>query len=303
MSGLAGAPEGAFALWALASDGIRLRLGRLGLGQRGTVLLLTGRTEYLEKYGRAAAALEARGFGTVSLDWRGQGRSDRLLAEPSIGHVGDFADYQLDLATLVDFAAAENMPRPWYMLAHSLGGAIGLRALTGGLDVSAAVFSAPLWGITISPPLRPVAWTLGFLAATAGRDGWVTPGMSGNYVAEADPEDNTLTTDPEMFAWMQRHLREAPELALGGPSLPWVYRALHECRRLSAIDDPGRPTLTYLPGAETVVSPFAIRRLVGRWPEAHLIEMPGARHEVMMETKRRRTAFFDDAAGFFAAHG
>ena len=42
------------AYWAHAADGVRLRVGHLSDGPCGTVLLLPGRTEYLEKYGEAA---------------------------------------------------------------------------------------------------------------------------------------------------------------------------------------------------------------------------------------------------------
>jgi len=44
---------------------------------KGTVLLFPGRTEYIEKYGPAAADFLARGFATVVIDWRGQGLADR----------------------------------------------------------------------------------------------------------------------------------------------------------------------------------------------------------------------------------
>ncbi|MEM1129371.1 MAG: alpha/beta hydrolase [Pseudomonadota bacterium] len=302
MADLADAPAEARAVWADASDGLRLRVGLLAQGTRGTILLLQGRTEYLEKYGRAATELKARGYGMVSVDWRGQGRSDRLLDDPRIGHVDTFADYQKDLAVLTAFARASGCQQPWYVVAHSMGGAIGLRALTEDLDVAAAVFSAPLWGLTVPLGLRSILWAMSWTANTLGKDYWITPGMRGSYVVEADPHDNSLTGDPEMMAWMQKQLAAAPELALAGPSLTWVYRAMVECQILRRIADPRRPVLTFLPGEESVVLPRAIRELSERWPDAGLIEVPGARHEIMMETRPRRTAFFDDVAGFFAAH-
>ena len=72
-------PQGGVAQWLTTSDGVRVRVAVWGRdAPKGTVLLFPGRTEYVEKYGRAAGDLLARGFATVAIDWRGQGLADRL---------------------------------------------------------------------------------------------------------------------------------------------------------------------------------------------------------------------------------
>jgi len=59
---MAEGPEGGYALWLTADDGVRLRAVHWPKeGARGTVLLMPGRTEYCEKYGRTASELAARG--------------------------------------------------------------------------------------------------------------------------------------------------------------------------------------------------------------------------------------------------
>ncbi len=68
---------------------------------KGTVLLFPGRTEYIEKYGRAARDLYQRGFATLTVDWRGQGLADRMLEDARIGHVHYFTDYQKDVAAMI----------------------------------------------------------------------------------------------------------------------------------------------------------------------------------------------------------
>jgi len=297
------APEDAHAVWAFAADGVRLRLGHLGKGDCGTVLAVPGRTEYLEKYGNAAAEFAARGYGLIAADYRGQGLADRLYHDPVIGHVDRFADYQLDVAALVAFAEERQAPKPWFLLGHSLGGAIGLRALIDGLPVKAAVFSAPMWGINMAPILRPVAWGLGWAADRLSLNWWVTPGMSRvTYVREADPADNFLTTDPRMLDYMRRQLDAVPGLDLGGPSVPWLYRALVEARDLRRNALPRVPTLTICPSGEEIVCKKAMRDLTGRWPHAELLVIEGGKHETMMETPERRQLFYDTAAAFFASH-
>ena len=89
---LARGPAGASGHWVQTQDGLRLRLGVWRNGAKGTVLIFPGRTEYIEKYGGAAAALAKAGYTSLAIDWRGQGLSDRLLPNRLIGHVCRFSD-------------------------------------------------------------------------------------------------------------------------------------------------------------------------------------------------------------------
>lgn len=158
---VAGGPEGGAAWWLTAADGVRIRVAAWTCeGPHGTVLLFPGRTEYIEKYGRAARDLAACGYATLVVDWRGQGLSDRITGDPMSGHVLHFSDYQHDVTAMTDAARRLDLPRPWHLLAHSMGGAIGLRAVMQGLEVKACAFSSPMWGIRMAHALRPVAWSL-----------------------------------------------------------------------------------------------------------------------------------------------
>ena len=60
-------------------------------GRKGTVCLFQGRAEFIEKYFETVRELRARGFAVATIDWRGQGLSDRALRDPRKGHVGDFS--------------------------------------------------------------------------------------------------------------------------------------------------------------------------------------------------------------------
>jgi lysophospholipase len=300
---LADGPDGGRAFWLTASDGVRLRAAVWGPGDMGTVLLFPGRTEYVEKYGRAAADLAARGYATVTVDWRGQGLADRPLADAMTGHVAHFRDYQRDVQAMVALAEDLALPQPFYLMAHSMGGCIGLRALMLGLPVRAAVFSAPMWGIRIAPLMRPLAVTLAAASLLLKRGHRYAPGTTATtYVAEAPYADNVLTTDAEMFGWMKAQVAAVPELALGGPSLGWLHAALAECRALAALPSPATPTLCVLGSAERVVDPAPIRARMARWPSGRLQLVPGAEHEVMMETPAIRTGFYDAAAALYQAH-
>ena len=307
LADLADGPPGGIARWVRAADGLRLRIALWPAGTaggrpaRGTVLVFPGRTEAIEKYGRLARDLHDRGFASVVIDWRGQGLSDRLHPDPALGHVARFGDYQHDVAAMVALARDLSAPRPFFLLAHSMGGAIGLRALLRGLDVRAAAFSAPMWGIAMAPHMRPLAWTLGTLARPLGLGHRMAPGQPAeSYLLRVPFAGNTLTTDPDMWDYMRRQIAAEPRLGLGGPSLIWLSEALRELRALRAATSPALPTLTFLGTAEKVVLSDAIRDRMSRWPSGRLIDIAGAEHEVLMESPALRAPVLDAIASHFA---
>ncbi len=298
------APAGGRAQWLTTADGLRIRVAVWNAaGPQGTVLLLPGRTEYVEKYGRAAGDLAQRGFATLCIDWRGQGLSPRPLADPMTGHVAAFSDYQTDLAAMLAFARAQGLPEPYYMMAHSMGGCIGLRALIGGLPVAAAAFSAPMWGILMATWMRPVATAISAAARWFAFDGRYAPGTGpSTYVVDSPFVGNTLTTDAEMWDYMRRQALAHPELSLGGPSLGWLNTALAECHALSLLPSPDYPTLCALGTAEKIVDVGPVHARMAAWPRGRLDLYPGSEHEVMMERSALRGRFFDDAAALFGQH-
>lgn len=299
---VADAPPGAEVVWAQAGA-VRIRLASWLAGQSGTVLLLPGRTECIEKYGRAAGDLVARGFSVITIDWRGQGLADRPLADRATGHVGDFAEYQQDFDAMLAEAARRDLPRPYYMIGHSMGGCIGLRALMRGIPVRATVFSAPMWGIAMAAWLRPVAAVVSSLAGPLGLVNRYAPSTSAQtYLLQAPFEANVLTTDREMWDYMRRQVVEVPDLALGGPSIGWLKAALQECAALAALPAPKVPAICALGTAEKVVDVPPVHLRMAGWANGQLDLYPGAEHEIMMEGPAARARFFDRAAALFNAN-
>lgn len=300
---LAEGPEGGRAEWLRTADGVRIRIAIWPEGTRGTVLMLPGRTEYAEKYGRAAADLRARGYACVAVDWRGQGLADRALADPMVGHVQDFAEFQRDLDAVMARVEGLDLPRPLYLVAHSMGGCIGLRALVRGLPVKAAAFSAPMWGISMAAWMRPVAQVLAQMSVWTRQAHRYAPTTGGQCYLLANPfQGNVLTTDPEMWDYMKRQVQGESGFCLGGPSLAWLHAAMAECAALSALPSPDLPAYCALGTAEKVVDVAPIHLRMARWPKGRLELYPSAEHEVMMETPALRARFFDAAAALFAAN-
>ena len=291
------------AFWAQADDGISLRLAHwpAATASRGSILLFPGRTEYIEKYARIAVALTQSGYDVIAIDWRGQGLSARLQQNARLGHVAQFSDYQRDVAQMAEAATDRNLPRPWHLLAHSMGGCIGLAALLEGLSVASAAFSAPMWGINLRQMPHGIAVGMAYLAGRLGRGGQLAPGSGalGTYVLDESFSANLLTEDAAEWCQMVREAAAWPDMTLGGASFDWVGKALNECLRLSRIPSPDLPALVSLGTEERIVSPAAIRDRMSHWPRGTLVEMAGARHEVMMCSPERRTAFLSAVLELF----
>ena len=291
--------------WLRTEDGIRLRAGLWRAGRPiGTVLLFTGRTEYLEKYAQVAADLNEAGYDVLAVDWRGQGLSDRLLPDPAPGHIADFADYQRDVIELVIAAQELDLPQPYHMLAHSMGGTIGLAALMNGLPVRSAAFSAPMLGINLRGLPEGIALAMAGLLVRLGRGGRPAPGSGGNdSFVLADPyRDNLLTSDGPRWGRIVAETASWPEIALGGATNDWVRAALLECRRLAALPAPDLPALIAVGSGERVVSAPAIRARAASWPGARLLELPDSRHEPMMERDSIRSAFLQAVITHFRTY-
>ena len=283
-SHLAAMPAGGRAFWRRAADGTRIRVAVWEAAGAKTVLVFPGRTEFIEKYGEVVSMLIQRGFDVAVVDWRGQGLADRHPNRPEMGWVERFADYQQDVAQVLETVQETGLPAPFAMIGHSMGGAIGLRALLNDLPVQKAIFSGPMWDILVAPHLRLVASAISLVAPKIGLGQRLVPsGDPRNYVEYQPFEGNTLTTDPSRYAIMQSHLQEHPEMGLGAPSIHWFAEARRECAKLVAQAPAKHDTLTLLGTREAIVDPDAVRKVMGKWPNGKLVMVEGGEHEVLME--------------------
>lgn len=292
--------------------GVRLRLAHWPppAAPRATVLVLHGRTEFNEKYEETACDLIARGFDVKSFDWRGQGLSTRPLADRHRGHVADYDLLVEDLrAVIAHLRASEGGAgdRPLVLLAHSMGGLAAMRYLaTGTRDVSAAVLSAPLFGI------GPGRYPVGVVKTLTGLA--MRLGLADRFAVSQRPwrpgadlfERNVVTGDAGRHGIQQRWFRDKPELALGGVTWGWLDATIRAC---DALFRPGQAERVAVPvmfaraGADVVVSQSAIARMAGLVPGAVLKTYPGARHELMMERDSIRDAFLADVDAFLTDRG
>lgn len=288
---IAEAPETGEARWVFANDGVRLRVGywKSELPENGTILMFPGRTEYIEKYGRTVTDLVKIGYSVLVVDWRGQGLSDRITEDPMTGHVIRFTDYQKDVAAMFNAAEEMDLPKPWYLLGHSLGACIGLRSLTEGLTVSACAFTSPMWSIKLPALKRAAAWPLSWAAQSLGKGHVYAPGTNGSsYVLSTPYEDNRLTNDPNMYEYFIRQAKTLTDHQIGGPSMGWLFQTLKETKALSQMLSPDVPCMALCGTNDELIETSVVQQRIARWQSGQFEQIQDAKHDLLSETSSIR---------------
>lgn len=280
-----------------AEDGALLRIARWSPGSKslGTVCVFTGRGEFIEKYFETIGELVERGFDVVAMDWRGQGLSVRELPDRDKGHIDDFDMFERDLEALRKQVLQFLCPRPWYALAHSMGGATLLsQAYAGRSPFERIVLIAPM--IEIAGRAARLSTRIVVEAADAvGLGASYAPGVARRSSMLEPFEGNDLTSDPRRYARNAAIVEAAPQLAVAGPTIGWINAALRITRKLADPELPrrtGTPILIVVGADDHVVSIPAIARFANRLKAGRMILLPGARHEVLQETDAIRAQFW-----------
>ncbi|MGY2052004.1 alpha/beta hydrolase [Methylobacterium sp. JK268] len=291
-------PPGARILSVPTRDGLSLRAVTWAATARqpkGTVCLVQGRAEFIEKYFETVTDLRERGFAVVAFDWRGQGGSDRTVDDARKGHVGDFEEYRADLDAIAAEVLEPAMPRPFFGLAHSMGGALCLTAAKEGwLPFSRLVAIAPMLGIVMVRHPR-AAMRLAALLNGLGLGRRYVPGGGPVSIATKPFPGNRLTTDPIRYARNAAAALAVGAGAVGDPTVAWLAAAFRAMRRL---EDPRYPLGIRLPvlvvaaGDDPVCSTPAIERFAARLRAGHGLTLRGARHEILMERDGIREQFW-----------
>ena len=281
-------PSGAEEQTWIGPDGWRFR--QLEWRQdkpRGSVLFMTGRADFYEKYLETFHDFHSRGWNITTVDWRGQGGSGRCGAHPHVGHIDDFATWTGDLAALYDQWHASHAG-PHVVLGHSMGGHLVLRALTENLiQPDAVILSAPM----LAPAGGDMPeWTAQLIAkfmcvlGRAGRRAWKA---ADNPLEPQILRQGLLTHDAARYSDEFFWFRERPFVRLGPASWRWVERAysstrkLRNRRKLSRMDI---PILILATSTDELVDHPTIERAVGLMPKAELkLFGPESAHEIFRE--------------------
>jgi len=256
-------PENMQCVEVLTPDGVRLRAAyAVPPKPKGTVLILGGRAEFLERYFETMSDLLRRGFAVATFDWRGQGGSQRLLGKLNHGHISKFSDYDVDIDTIYTRILVAQCPKPFYGLAHSTGGHMLLRALRGKKWLERAVITAPLLGVNFGSWPTPIARGMANAATIFGLGKTPLPGFSRKPIQREDFSHNPLTSDRKRWDRDAATVAAHPELGTGAPTYAWLRATLDsidELQKWPVTQGPSPQTVHALPKSELCVSGYSRR--------------------------------------------
>ena len=267
----------------------------------GSILFLTGRGDFIEKYAETFWDLTDAGWGVASFDWRGQGLSGRQGDTAMKGHSPGFGNWLGDLDTLIDWFEAV-MPRPWFAVAHSMGGHLLLRHLgETPRQFERAVLLAPMLGLSARPVGPWVARTMARAMTALGLGGRYVIG-GGDYAPgkAGSIRQHLLTSDPQRYADEAWWVAQNPALGLGSATFGWVDAAFRSSDALwnDALERVATPVLLMIPAEDGLVDNARTRAAAVRLPDARLETVAGAGHELLRETDAIRAGVLGRIVAF-----
>ena len=288
-------PAGARIRQIAAEDGALLRAAFWTEGnKRGSVLLFPGRTEFVEMYFETVGEVRTMGLAAGVFDWRNQGLNERALPDTRKGNIHRFADYQKDAEAFWKAAETEGLPRPWILLAHSMGGAIAYsHAALSGNPPDGLILLAPMFGLMLGGANSRASETIAEIAVRLGFGESYVPGVDRRTVMERGFDRNPLTSDERKFDLVRNLHAANPALALGGPTWRWMREALCATRRLRRQTPPGLPILALLADNDRVVDNRKTVDLLRRAGNAKIQMLDDCLHCPLLERHAIRRKVFD----------
>lgn len=243
-----------------------------GVERRGSVLVVHGLGEHSARYEDVAKALSASGFDVRAYDQQGHGKTSGKRGVVESGRA-----MLLDLRFVFEDLATNSQTLP-FLLGHSMGGAIALRALADKIvRPRGLILSSPAIAANLSIVDR-VKLAVGRLIPDVA----VANGLNPDHVSRDSTVVADYLSDPLV------HDRISPRLA----------RFILECGRvgLEKAPDINVPTLLLVAGDDRLVNPLGSRELFARFGEniATMKWYDGLYHEVLNELPEDRARVVAD---------
>ncbi len=293
------APNGARVAYMKTSDNIKLRYALWrpkGRRNKGTICLVHGRTEFIEKYFETINDFLERGFAVATFDWRGQGGSERLIKNKKLGYVDQFSDYFIDLQSFHAEILLPDCPPPYYLVGHSMGGLVSLLASVHDRMMFDRIFlSAPMIEVTGQHFSMAGMATFAEALCFLGLSQFPAAPNSGFKTSKKLFPGNTLTSDFERYKRSIDIFKVRPDLEILAPTFRWAATSFRAMARAGSQDFPLKmkiPVFMLAAARDEVVSSDAIEQLGLQMRIGHHAVIGAARHELFMENDDIRGQVF-----------
>lgn len=289
-------------------------------GEKGAVVIVSGRTESLLKYKETVFDLWRAGYSVYVHDHRGQGLSQREAAvreTPEKGHVGDFQAYVDDLRQFVGSEVRAGQHARHYLLGHSMGGAVTALFLEEATPEAglfkAAVLSSPMLQIKGIAGVNASTLSCRFARAQVWRGNATDYIVSGGGYAPKKFSDNEYTRSEVRYERLLQQVADAPQIRLGSPTHGWFANACDAAEKARGQSDRIRqPVMVLVAGDDGIVDgdgPAEFCRGLAGAARARgcdgqgggPVTIPGALHELMIERDTQRSPALQRVLQFYAS--
>ena len=220
-----------------------------------------------------------------------------MTEDPDMGYVDNFQFYIDDMKFFYDNYLKPKGYNKTYLLAHSMGGAIGMTYLEQNPnDFNAAAFSSPMLGF--KPPICSIVKVL---------DGDIPKYAIGETEYKDDKttfNGNTLTGSELRYDRMIDAFAKVPKAKLGGATYHWIHKSCLQFDYIfSNIDKLKTPFILFSAENEQIVDPYAHRKFVDAakklGKDCIAYEVEDAQHELLIEKDEQRIETINEALSFY----
>ena len=264
---------------------------------KGTILIFTGFSEFIEKYYETIGDLIELGWCIVIFDWRGQGLSSKLLLEKDKGYIENFAQYLQDAEAIYQQRMAA-MPRPHNLLGHSMGGHLAFRELQEHPHrYYRAVLSAPMQSIA-KLPTTVLSKFSAFWRILGFGQAYVIGGKDG----DKNKTYERLTSDISRFKKWSSIFKKEPRLLMGSATWNWsnaAAKSMAFSMKTKQIKKVKTPVYVASAKSDVVVNQETHQKMDDNNPLIKIYSYLGARHEIYTEVNTHRNRFMEEIDAFF----
>ncbi|MGC6511880.1 MAG: alpha/beta fold hydrolase [Parvibaculales bacterium] len=300
-------PDGQLHLLTM-QDGVTVRVGvfRPVTAPKASLVLMTGYSEFIEKYFDTIRDFVDRGYLVVLPEWRGHGKSGgRLDNAPMRLHVRDFDQYRRDLFHVMAWLGTLDLPPLVFGLAHSMGGQIALRAVHERPDLFAALaLSAPMIDVHVDGFEMALLKTLGRVYVALGRGDAAVLGDKKSRVGKTH-DLNQVTNNHARFTLNEGMIMADFAINVEGRSVEWTLRAvqaMEATRRPEFLNTVSMPLFVGVADEDLLVRSQATLEAVKHMGNAVAQVYAPAKHELLMEVPAIRDRFISDVDAHFEKH-
>ncbi|PHR83694.1 MAG: lysophospholipase [Colwellia sp.] len=279
------------------------------------LVISSGRSESYLKYKELSFDLFNHGYSIFIIDHRGQGLSQRLLANPHKGHVENFQYYVDDLTSFIEKIVTPHCQgsKP-YLLAHSMGGAIAARYLQDfPNNIQAAVLSSPMLGFDSGSIPKFIAESVLKISAKLNQwfddTPWYFLGHKG--FAHNAFSDNILMHSSIRYQLFTQLYKSTAEIQLGGVTVQWLTESQEALKKIfNNIDKIITPTLVLQAGQDKIIKNQAQNDFCQQlhqlqphsYPNGKPLVIAGAYHELFFESDIYREQALQAVIQWFEQH-